>query len=139
MRNLDWILCCPILFLHSHPIFLSGELFLDVQPFVQSALDGYNISIFAYGQSCSGKTHTLVHIKSLTLSRGPLFNLQFKMKSCANCLFNTILISSYDKYYLEYHFRAQGCTALKPHLEPNWALMKEQELWNLMQLDTLLS
>ncbi|KAG0513451.1 hypothetical protein BDA96_10G103400 [Sorghum bicolor] len=36
-----------------------GELFLDVQPFVQSALDGYNISIFAYGQSCSGKTHTL--------------------------------------------------------------------------------
>ncbi|XP_066378913.1 kinesin-like protein KIN-14L isoform X2 [Miscanthus floridulus] len=36
-----------------------AELFLDVQPFVQSALDGYNISIFAYGQSCSGKTHTL--------------------------------------------------------------------------------
>ncbi|XP_062233292.1 kinesin-like protein KIN-14L [Phragmites australis] len=36
-----------------------GELFQDVQPFVQSALDGYNISIFAYGQSCSGKTHTL--------------------------------------------------------------------------------
>ncbi|AQL01088.1 Kinesin-like protein KCA2 [Zea mays] len=36
-----------------------GELFLDVQPFVQSALDGYNISIFAYGQSRSGKTHTL--------------------------------------------------------------------------------
>ncbi|CAL5046787.1 unnamed protein product [Urochloa decumbens] len=36
-----------------------GELFHDVQPFVQSALDGYNISIFAYGQSCSGKTHTL--------------------------------------------------------------------------------
>ncbi|KAK3128718.1 hypothetical protein QOZ80_6BG0465540 [Eleusine coracana subsp. coracana] len=36
-----------------------GELFRDVQPFVQSALDGYNICIFAYGQSCSGKTHTL--------------------------------------------------------------------------------
>ncbi|GJN00324.1 hypothetical protein PR202_ga17748 [Eleusine coracana subsp. coracana] len=37
----------------------SGELFRDVQPFVQSALDGYNICIFAYGQSRSGKTHTL--------------------------------------------------------------------------------
>nr|CAB3470000.1 unnamed protein product [Digitaria exilis] len=37
-----------------------GELFHDVQPFVQSALDGYNISIFSYGQSRSGKTHTLV-------------------------------------------------------------------------------
>ncbi|KAM3209107.1 hypothetical protein ACQJBY_063662 [Aegilops geniculata] len=36
-----------------------GELFHDVQPFVQSALDGHNISIFAYGQSRSGKTHTL--------------------------------------------------------------------------------
>jgi hypothetical protein len=49
----------------SHSIFLSGELFHDVQPFVQSALDGYNISIFAYGQSRSGKTHTLVSITFL--------------------------------------------------------------------------
>ncbi|CAL9777500.1 unnamed protein product [Musa acuminata subsp. burmannicoides] len=36
-----------------------GEFFCDVQPFVQSALDGYNVSIFAYGQSRSGKTHTM--------------------------------------------------------------------------------
>jgi hypothetical protein len=36
-----------------------GELFHDVQPLVQSALDGYNVAIFAYGQSRSGKTHTL--------------------------------------------------------------------------------
>lgn len=36
-----------------------GELFHDVQPFVQSALDGHNISIFTYGQSGSGKTYTL--------------------------------------------------------------------------------
>ncbi|XP_010277484.1 PREDICTED: kinesin-like protein KIN-14B isoform X1 [Nelumbo nucifera] len=36
-----------------------GELFHDVQPFVQSALDGYNVSIFAYGQTGSGKTHTM--------------------------------------------------------------------------------
>ncbi|KAG4121586.1 hypothetical protein ERO13_D11G217000v2 [Gossypium hirsutum] len=36
-----------------------AELFSDVQPFVQSALDGYNISIFAYGQTQSGKTHTM--------------------------------------------------------------------------------
>lgn len=38
----------------------AAELFTDVQPFVQSALDGYNVSIFAYGQTCSGKTHTMV-------------------------------------------------------------------------------
>ncbi|KAI8536400.1 hypothetical protein RHMOL_Rhmol10G0254200 [Rhododendron molle] len=36
-----------------------AELFSAVQPFVQSALDGYNVSIFAYGQTGSGKTHTL--------------------------------------------------------------------------------
>ncbi|KAG8076865.1 hypothetical protein GUJ93_ZPchr0006g40720 [Zizania palustris] len=36
-----------------------GDLFHDVQPLVQSALDGYSVSIFAYGQSRSGKTHTL--------------------------------------------------------------------------------
>ncbi|OUZ99796.1 Kinesin [Macleaya cordata] len=36
-----------------------GELFNDVQPFVQSALDGYNVSVFAYGQTHSGKTHTM--------------------------------------------------------------------------------
>lgn len=36
-----------------------AELFTDVQPFVQSALDGYNVSMFAYGQTHSGKTHTM--------------------------------------------------------------------------------
>ncbi|KAH0460622.1 hypothetical protein IEQ34_011285 [Dendrobium chrysotoxum] len=30
-----------------------GEFFDDVRPFVQSAIDGYNVSIFAYGQSTS--------------------------------------------------------------------------------------
>ncbi|CAA0821026.1 Kinesin-like protein KCA1 [Striga hermonthica] len=36
-----------------------ANLFADIQPFVQSAFDGYNVSVFAYGQSCSGKTHTM--------------------------------------------------------------------------------
>lgn len=38
---------------------VTAEFFTDVQPFVQSALDGHNVSIFAYGQTCSGKTHTM--------------------------------------------------------------------------------
>ncbi|KAH7307185.1 hypothetical protein KP509_22G049000 [Ceratopteris richardii] len=47
-----------------------GEFFQDVQPFVQSALDGYNACIFAYGQSGSGKTHTM---EGSTSDRGVFF------------------------------------------------------------------
>ncbi|KAH6823384.1 kinesin like protein for actin based chloroplast movement 1 [Perilla frutescens var. hirtella] len=36
-----------------------ADLFADIQPFVQSAFDGYNVSVFAYGQTSSGKTHTM--------------------------------------------------------------------------------
>ena len=42
--------------------FPSAALFNDVQPFVQSALDGSNVSIFAYGETNAGKTYTMVTI-----------------------------------------------------------------------------
>ncbi|KAL1833563.1 hypothetical protein ACET3Z_003214 [Daucus carota] len=41
------------------PHVSQAEIFSDVQPLVQSALDGYNVSVFCYGQSHSGKTHTM--------------------------------------------------------------------------------
>ncbi|EKX53615.1 hypothetical protein GUITHDRAFT_58112, partial [Guillardia theta CCMP2712] len=36
------------------------DVFEEVKNFVQSALDGYNVSLLAYGQTGAGKTHTMI-------------------------------------------------------------------------------
>jgi Cdc6-like AAA superfamily ATPase len=39
---------------------LSDEVFTEVEPIIKSVLDGYNACIFAYGQTGTGKTFTMV-------------------------------------------------------------------------------
>lgn len=41
------------------PESVNQDIFDELSQLVQSALDGYNVSIFAYGQTGSGKTHTM--------------------------------------------------------------------------------
>lgn len=44
---------------HSHEGNSQEEIFQDVKPLVTSAMDGFNVSIFAYGQTGGGKTYTM--------------------------------------------------------------------------------
>lgn len=44
----------------TYELVYAADLFADIQPFVQSAFDGFNVTVFAYGQTSSGKTHTMV-------------------------------------------------------------------------------
>lgn len=50
--------------LHSIHLFCSfcctAEVFEDTAPFATSVLDGYNVCVFAYGQTGTGKTFTMV-------------------------------------------------------------------------------
>jgi len=42
------------------------DVFVEVEPILRSALDGYNVCVLAYGQTATGKTFTMVRICQLS-------------------------------------------------------------------------
>lgn len=50
------------------------DVFVEVEPILRSALDGHNVCVFAYGQTGTGKTFTMVSNKTIDCSYCCCFN-----------------------------------------------------------------
>lgn len=59
IQNFLWVK--SKLFLNSST-FCADDVFEELVPILRSALDGHNVCIFAYGQTGTGKTYTMVRV-----------------------------------------------------------------------------
>ena len=64
-----------------HPEHSQQDIWEATEPLVQSAIDGYNVTIFAYGQTGSGKTYTMLGEKD---SEGIIFRSVRKIFQAKN-------------------------------------------------------
>jgi hypothetical protein len=49
-----------MLFNEDGPEVTQREIFKDVEPYITSVVEGFNATVFAYGQTGAGKTYTMV-------------------------------------------------------------------------------
>ncbi|XP_078048856.1 uncharacterized protein LOC144476123 [Augochlora pura] len=75
-----------------------ADIFESVaRPVMESALDGYNGTVFAYGQTASGKTHTIIGSQENSDSRGII-------PRCLQYVFNAIQKRPENLYTVEVAF-----------------------------------
>lgn len=111
-----------------HYALFAAELFSDVQPLVQSALDGYNVSIFAYGQTHSGKTHTMVSLHIFCCACVPMCIL-CPMVDIINFFLHLIIWSI--AYLMFIHYSQEGSS-----YDRGLYARCFEELFDLANLDT---
>ena len=81
-----------------HPETTQTVVFERVEPFIISAMDGYNCCIFAYGQTGSGKTFTM---------QGPLNNRGVNVRAL-NAMFNEAKLRK-ESFNTIYTFQISMC------------------------------
>ncbi|ELA41456.1 uncharacterized protein VICG_01561 [Vittaforma corneae ATCC 50505] len=75
-----------------------NEIFREVEPEIESVLEGYSVCIFAYGQTGSGKTYTMC---GEGLEEGLIFKSLDKIKDISNRFRNEGFTVKYIVKYIE--------------------------------------
>ena len=99
-----------------NPRSTQEEVFSEVSQFVQSALDGYNVSLFAYGQTGSGKTHTMFGSGTHTHTRIYTYYINILNPNPKNVSVKTHTMFGSGAYILNLRERVSACVCICIHL-----------------------
>lgn len=80
------------------PASSQSDVFKEVEPEIESVLEGYNVCIFAYGQTGSGKTYTMC---GEGMEEGVVFRSLAKIKDIANKCKGEGFTTKYVVKYIE--------------------------------------
>eukprot|EP01121_Diplochlamys_sp_Union-15-3_P006367 TRINITY_DN16864_c0_g1_i1.p1 TRINITY_DN16864_c0_g1~~TRINITY_DN16864_c0_g1_i1.p1 ORF type:complete len:655 (-),score=116.43 TRINITY_DN16864_c0_g1_i1:46-2010(-) len=130
------------------PHFTQEQVFSYVEPLVQSFLDGFNCCIFAYGQTGTGKTYTMVGVPE---NRGvnyrvidKMFQYSSERKSRVKYTFSISMLEIYNENLVDLLIeKHEGANSLKLRVNNDQVyvenLVKKEvnslaEVWDCMEL-----
>ena len=104
------------------------DIFEEIKPFVQTAMDGMNVCIFAYGQTGSGKTYTMEG-PSIDCMNGSFTDINMKPVSKSGILprIACLLQSEMAKYHKYGHPLTIQVSALEIYCELIYDLLNPRK------------